>query len=366
MFLISMYLQNLIGRIENLINTCITNPVIHPSVVYDDNGSPVTGFTWNFTGATPATASSRDPGTHTYAAPGQYTVSLDLQNECGSTVITENFQVHPVPEIKVITPRKICASENLAITGTTITNGTSIKWFTRGDGYFSNDTLPNPVYHPGRNDLASSGTDLYIIAEGISPCRSDTAALRLIIQKEPRVRADDDVTICEGLAYNIINTSAENYTVLRWTTSGDGHFSDPAILLPTYFPGTNDITRGRVELSLTAQAIDPCLVNASDTIRITYVRVPAISAGPDRDICQNGQVSLNASGTGFDSVKWKLISGQGTFSDTLSLTPVFTLSQANRDSLIVITIEAAGGYGCPVVRDTIKLSVIPQADSFCR
>lgn len=352
------------GRIENLINTCITNPVIHPSVVYNDNGSPVTGFTWNFTGGTPATASARDPGTHTYTAPGQYTVSLDLQNECGSTVLTESFQVHPVPEIKVITPRTICASENLAITGTTITNGTSIKWFTRGDGYFSNDTLPNPVYHPGRNDLAGSGADLYVIAEGISPCRSDTASLRLIIQGEPRVRADEDVTICEGLEYNITNTSAENYTVLRWTTSGDGHFSDPAILLPTYFPGTNDITRGHVELYLTAQSIEPCLVNASDTIRITYVRVPVISAGPDQDICQNGQASLNASGTGFDAVKWKLISGLGAFSDTLSLTPVFTLSQVNQDSLIVITVEAAGGYGCPVVRDTLKLSVIPQATAF--
>ena len=201
---------------------------------------------------------------------------------------------------------------------------------------------------------------MQIIAEGVSPCKSDTAVLKLTIQKEPRVKVDDDVTICEGHEYSITNTTAENYTVLKWSTSGDGHFSNPDILLPSYFPGNNDILTGHVSLYLTAKAIGPCLLSASDTLKITYVRVPKISAGPDLDICENGQVSLTASGTGFTSVKWHIETGEGSFSDSLSLTPAFTLSTGNKDSLIVITVEAAGGFGCPVVRDTMKLSVIPM------
>ncbi len=352
------------GRIENLSDICITNPVIHPSVVYENNGSQVRTFNWTFPGATPASASTMDPGPHTYTTPGEYTVSVALENACGISSISDNFLIYPVPEVTVNTPVSICASQSLTITGTRTANVTSIKWHTRGDGYFSNDTLANPVYHPGRNDIANAGAILQITAEGIAPCGPDTALLRLSIQREPRVRVDDDVSICEGLEYRITNTTAENYSVLKWSTTGDGHFSNPDILLPTYFPGSNDITRGHVELSLTAQANAPCTVNASDTLRITYVRVPVISAGPDRDICQNGQVSLTATGTGFNSVRWNLISGQGTFSDNSNLTPVFTLGQGNRDTLIVITIDAAGGYGCPAVHDTLKLSVIPLPSAF--
>ena len=111
-----------------------------------------------------------------------------------------------------------------------------------------------------------------------------------------------------------------------WSTSGDGYFSDPSILLPVYYPGNNDISRGNVVLSLTAQAIGPCLLNASGTFVITYARIPTLDAGPDRDICKNGQVSLSASGTGFTSVNWHVENGAGSFSDPSGLAPVFTLS----------------------------------------
>ncbi len=51
-----------IGGIENLGDICITNPVIHPTVVYNDNGSPIKTFSWSFPGGTPPTASTADPG----------------------------------------------------------------------------------------------------------------------------------------------------------------------------------------------------------------------------------------------------------------------------------------------------------------
>ncbi len=348
-----------IGGIENVSNICITDPVIHPSVVYNDFGSPVTVFNWTFTGSTLPDASAKDPGVHAYTSSGEYTVSLIIENACGSSNLSETFKVQPKPVVAVKTPLSVCESDSLIITQTTVTNVVSFKWQTLGDGRFNNDTLLNPVYYPGPNDLIKSGATLRIVASGLSPCNSDTADLGLTIQRKPRVTVDNNVTICEGYPYSITNTTAGNYNVINWATSGDGNFSDPSILLPVYFPGTNDLSTGKVTLTLTAYATGPCLINASGSFVITYAKVPEINAGPDRDLCQNGQVSLSASGTGFTSVDWHIVTGTGSFSDPLNLTPVFTISNGFAGSQVVLTVEAKGGFGCPAVFDTLKLKVIP-------
>jgi large repetitive protein len=348
-----------IGGIKNIGNVCITNPVIHPSVVYNDFGSPITSFNWTFTGGSLPTASTKDPGEHTYISAGEYVVNLILENSCGSLSLTEKFNIHPKPEVSVKSPVTICESDNLIITQTTITNVISKKWTSLGDGYFENDTLLNPIYHPGPIDLSKSGTDLRIIATGIAPCSPDTAIVTLKIQKKPTVRVDNSVTICEGKEYTIFNTTASNYDALVWKSSGDGHFSDPSIMLPVYYPGANDISTGQVTLTLTARAVSPCSVDASASFVITYARVPSVNAGADQDICQNGQVSLNASGTGFTTVSWSIVTGSGSFSNASGLNTQFTVSPGFTGSKIVLSIEARGGFGCPTVYDTVNLKVVP-------
>jgi hypothetical protein len=49
----------------------------------------------------------------------------------------------------------------------------------------------------------------------------------------------------------------------------------------------------------------------------------------------------------------------GSLSDPSSLTPEFFFNAGVTDSIVLLTVEAAGGYGCPVVYDTLELSVIP-------
>jgi len=347
------------GSIKNLNDICITDPVIHPLADYDDNGSPVKSFNWTFTGASPPAASAADPGEHRYTAPGEYTVNLVMENECGIRNLAESFHIHPSPKVTVNTPVSVCESQSLIIAGTTITNVTSVKWQTLGDGHFSNDTLLNPVYNPGSNDLVNSGTSLRIIVQGESPCNADSAVIKVNIQKKPLVKVDEDVTVCEGNEYKMTSTKAENYEFLKWSTSGDGHFSDPAILLPVYYPGDNDISRGSVKLSLTAHAKEPCSINASDSLVITYARIPTLNAGPDRDICKDGQVSLSASGSGFTTVQWRVETLNGSLDDPSGLTPVFKLNPGVSDSLAILTVKASGGFGCPDVYDTLKLKIIP-------
>lgn len=347
------------GRIKNLSNICISDPIIHPLTEYNENGRPVTSFEWAFPGGSPSVSSDRDPGVHTYAASGVYSVTLTLKNECGSTTIDSSFYVQPKPAVKVNSPATICESDSLVISGTTVDNSSSVKWLTTGDGYFTDATLLNPVYHPGSNDLMNSGVILRVVAGGVSPCGADSAIVQLIIKKGPHVTIDDDVTVCEGNPYTVSKALAGNYASLLWHTGGDGHFSDPAVLLPVYYPGSSDLAAGHVEITLEAGAIDPCHMNASDAMVITYARNPLIDAGADKDICENGEVQLSASGTGFTAVNWLVVKGSGTVSDPSALNPTFKLTSGLTEKNVLLVVKAAGGFGCPEISDTVKLSVIP-------
>ena len=57
----------------------------------------------------------------------------------------------------------------------TATNYSSVKWFTDGDGYFNNDTIPASLYYPGTADKNNGGVDLTLKAYPLGPC-ADTAS----------------------------------------------------------------------------------------------------------------------------------------------------------------------------------------------
>ncbi len=348
------------GRIEKLYDVCITNPVIHPVASYKTNGQPITEFRWIFRGGEPETAYTEDPGEHTYFSVGRKNVQLQLTNECGSTLLSNVFFVREEPGITLDTAISVCESEKIHITETGISHVSSFKWHSLGDGRFDDPSLLDPVYIPGKEDIMNSGTRLLFVAEGQAPCGIDTTHLSIEIQREPIVEVDEDVIICESNQYQVKNAIAENYDSLEWSTSGDGSFSDPRSLLPIYIAGSNDILNGKVELSLNVWSIAPCNSRVTENFTITYAPTPDIDAGQDMDICQNGDRQLQATGSHYNALNWTLVDGEGTFNNSSILDPVFTLNPDFSGGFVELAIEAEGGYGCPTVYDTIKLSVIPN------
>jgi hypothetical protein len=49
-------------------------------------------------------------------------------------------------------------------------NYSSVIWATSGDGYFSNDSVPDPVYYPGPSDISTGQVNLTFMAHAIQPC----------------------------------------------------------------------------------------------------------------------------------------------------------------------------------------------------
>ena len=89
--------------------------------------------------------------------------------------------------------------------------------------------------------------------------RFDTVSVRIV--PYPTVYTAPDTTVCWYSSPVPLFAVAENYNRVVWGTMGDGWFSDKFALCTCYFPGTQDITSGLVDLVLMVQPMQPCSGN---------------------------------------------------------------------------------------------------------
>ncbi len=107
----------------------------------------------------------------------------------------------------------------------------------------------------------------------------------------PSVFAGANDTICANETYQLTGTAAD-YDSIRWTTAGDGLFSDNTILSPVYSPGTNDITNESAILKLTAYGT---YGNSSKSLKLSIGSIPvvSISVSPHDTMCAGQSAVLH-------------------------------------------------------------------------
>ncbi len=132
---------------------------------------------------------------------------------------------------------------------------------------------------------------------------------------DPTAFAGEDAEICETENLGLTNATATNYSVLVWSTNGDGSFNNVALLHPVYTPGPLDKSSGVVQLCLKAMPQEPYTFEATDCMLLTIQKTPTANAGNDATICQGSTHTLAGTATNQASVLWST-SGTGTFSST--------------------------------------------------
>ncbi|MFZ4548928.1 MAG: NosD domain-containing protein, partial [Bacteroidales bacterium] len=167
--------------------------------------------------------------------------------------------------------------------------------------------------------------------------------------------AGPDTAICTNVFYSIVNSTANNFTNLSWTTTGDGAFDNAHKLHPVYVPGIQDYTNGFANLSLTAYNGSKQLVDAA---HITFEKAPEVFAGNDTLIANDSTFLLaSASAFSYGSIKWTS-SGDGTFDlDTLT-NPTYTPGPGDI-SLGNAVLSLTAFSFCGNVSDQIALSIVP-------
>ncbi len=272
------------------------------------------------------------------------------------------LQIQKLPTANAGLDAAICQNGTHQLSGTA-QNQNSVLWTSSGTGTFSNATILDPIYTPSTSDITNGAVLLTLKAISVLPCSVVSSDNKLlVIRKNPTANAGADVTICQTATAQLGGTARYQSSVL-WTTSGNGTFSNAAILNPVYTPGTTEIASGNVTLTLTALAISPCVTSTFDTKILTIQKSPNANAGADATICQDVTAQLDGIAQNQNSVSW-LTLGTGTFSNSTILNPTYAPSAAdiNAGSVnLIFTVSAVSP--CLVSSSDMKILTIRKAPS---
>ncbi len=126
-------------------------------------------------------------------------------------------------------------------------------------GFFGDPGSPSTNYYFSPEDISIGAVEICLTAIPQSPClAADIDCLQLSIIQEPLAAAGTDQTICEGESLELSMAAAENAGSISWSTSGDGTFDDPALIIATYYPGPGDLAIGSVQLCIAANPQAGC------------------------------------------------------------------------------------------------------------
>jgi uncharacterized protein (TIGR02145 family) len=202
--------------------------------------------------------------------------------------------VHPESTVNAGNDSTLCAGSIFTVVNSGAANYDSLEWTTSGDGSFIDPFLLHPTYLPGPNDYSSGFVILTLNAWGFCGIRSDNMILSFVQQAISF--AGRDTSVCNTGSYLLADAGASAYSGLLWSTSGDGIFSNPAVLHPVYTPGISDISSGSVRLKLTAYGIFPC-PSAADSMVLALAAPPVMTVSPlQKEICslQSTAIALTA------------------------------------------------------------------------
>ena len=197
-------------------------------------------------------------------------------------------------------------------------------------------------------DLNTSLPGIYAVTNTIEAsggCAQAQSSASVTIEAAPIVTASPDQNICGDTTANITASMGGAATFLTWSSLGNGSFSGPATSA-VYTPGTNDITNGTAVLIVTTNDPDGVCNAATDTVVLTIFQPAVINAGTDATICEGWQHSLTANTSGSTTSYTWTTSGNGSFDDVHSPTPVYTPSpqdiSAGNVILTITTNDPAG------------------------
>lgn len=168
--------------------------------------------------------------------------------------------------------------------------------------------------------------------------------------------AGTDESIC-GMNAFLTNGVAANYESILWSTSGDGTFENGSQLSTFYTPGIIDLQSGSVVLTLTATGSNSQTM--TDHMTLTIGNQAVVNAGEPVAICEGEEVQLNGVGENYLSVSWTT-SGDGTFSNSTILNPVYTHGEQDLASgMVELTITATSSAPCVDVESATVLTIMP-------
>jgi gliding motility-associated-like protein len=334
-------------------------------------GGGATSITWSTSGTgtfnnTASTTAIYTPSAADISA-GSVVLTIttnDPAGPCGAVTNTMTLTINSAATVTAGANATICSGSTYPLAGSMGGGASSITWSTSGSGTFSSASSTTATYTPSAADISAGSVVLTITTnDPAGPCPAVTSAMTLTINPAATVSAGAAAAICAGTTYTLAGTMGGSSTVVTWTTSGSGTFSNPNVTTPIYTPSAADITAGSVTLTITTNdPVGPC-PPVNNSMVLTINPAPTVSAGGNATICSSSTYALTGTmGGSATSVTWTT-TGSGTFSSTTALNPTYIPSAADISagsvSLTITTNNPAGP--CNAISDVMTLTINPAA-----
>ncbi len=252
-------------------------------------------YQWNFTGATIASSSSKNPTNIIYPTIGSYPVSLKIITDCDtvltSTIVT--LTVSPTT-ISVSSNTTICSGNTTALS---VNGATSYAWSPAIGLNSSNSAVVN---------ASPNSTTTYTVS-GIAPNGCNySLPVTVNVNTKPSIQISGNNAVCLGALANLSASGATNYS---WNT---GATSTAIQIAPT----TNNI------YSVIGTDANGCTSITSATVSVHSL--PIVTIIGSSPICVGSTTILTAAGA--ISYNWNTTNTNQTISVSPSITTTYSVN----------------------------------------
>lgn len=275
--------------------------------------------------------------------------------------VTFTFIDGPIVDAGIDTT--ICANGNgLLLYGTTNGVSSGVQWSTAsGTGTFlPNANTINAVFVPSDFQKSNGRATLTLASTGNGICGVSQDIVIINISPSPTISVGPDVTICADQSSKILTAVSTFASNVLWSTLGDGSFDNNTSFTPSYTFGVNDLANNKVKILAITQGIGLCNP-VSDTLEISIVNRPTVSAGNDTSICaSNNTLNLNGKITNAAGGEW-VSSSSGSFSpNQFDLSASYIPNSTDRSNgNVSLYFKTTGVGSCIPLTDTIVVTINP-------
>ncbi|GJM33227.1 MAG: hypothetical protein DHS20C18_22280 [Saprospiraceae bacterium] len=165
-------------------------------ITYIENGSAIDSYLWEFPGSNLPTSDQAFPSGIQYDSSGVYPVSLTVSNSCGTTIITDTFEVQAMTQLTLPPDRTLCAS----LAPFNLTAQPS------GGSWSGPGIQENGLFDPA---LANTGSNQLTYSYGVGACFLQST-LNIDILPAPQVTVGPDLELCANENNQQLNAQPPN------------------------------------------------------------------------------------------------------------------------------------------------------------
>jgi gliding motility-associated-like protein len=280
---------------------CLGSPAAFNSTASAATGSTITQWSWNFGDGN--TNNTQNPS-HTYAAPGTYTVTLNVTSAVGCPTVnnfaTKTVIVNPLPvaDFNISTPN--CANRNVTFTDISVPNsGTLNKWtWNFGDG--NNVVLTNgsPFTHVYTNP---GNYTITLQVENSKGCVSTVISKPITISVLPKSGfISPDICVNDVLAPLTDTSKISAGTITGWQWNfGDANANAGNPNTSTLQNPTHHFTQpGNYSVQLITTSNAGCTDTLVQTVVVNGIPVSNFTVqGGATSLCSNKELTITDAST---------------------------------------------------------------------